>query len=234
MRFFAQLGRTLVLAALAVGLLFGTASAKTICNACKGTGKILEVTKQCPLHQPLFGYCANCDGSGLIGPPCPYCEGRGYILTPAEKEAERKARAAADAKAQEESREAQAKMAVERAREDSIARVEKARVDSAKTRMVKGARSADSIYRGVVKYASGLRLAYNQRLRENPNLKGKLSVKIAINEFGKVVSAQTVESTVNDSEFESTIISYVKRWEFEKIDVVGDVSTVTYPFNFNK
>jgi len=162
--------RALILAVVLLSVV--PSSAKTLCNSCKGTGKILEVTKQCPLHQPLFGHCANCDGSGLIGPPCPYCEGRGYILTPAEKEAERKARAAADAKAQKEHEEEMAKRAVEKAREDSIARIEKARLDSAKAKMVKGARSADNIYSGVMKYSSGLRLAYNQRLRENPNLNG--------------------------------------------------------------
>jgi TonB family protein len=226
--------RTLLLTAvLAVALCAGLAYAKTLCNSCKGTGKILEVTKQCPLHQPLLGHCANCDGSGLVGPPCPYCGGLGYILTAAEKEAEKKARAKADSAAQAEHDAEVAKRAVERAREDSVARVEKAKLDAAKARMVQGARSADNIYSEVMKYASGLRLAYNQRLRENPNLKGRLVVRISINEFGKVTSVQVVESTVYDSEFESTVVSYVKRWEFGKINAPGDVSTVTYPFNFN-
>jgi len=216
-------GRTLVLAALAVGLLFGTASAKTLCNKCKGTGKILEVTKQCPLHQPMFGHCANCDGSGLIGPPCPYCEGRGYILTPAENEAERKARAQADAKAKEEHDAEMARRAVEQAREDSIKRVEKA----------KNSRSNGGIQRVVMQNMSALRYAYSQRLRVNPELGGKITVKFIVNEFGIVISAEVVDSTMSDSEFEETLLSKVKDWNFGRIDKAGDVSEFTYPFVFS-
>jgi len=220
-------GRMLVLAALAVGLLFGTASAKTLCNKCKGTGKILEVTKQCPLHQPMFGHCANCDGSGLIGPPCPYCEGRGYILTPAEKEAERKARAQADAKAKEEHDAEMARRAVEQAREDSIKRVEKAKKDSieaiCKASGKCSVRTRANIQSVVTQNFAALRYAYNQRLRENPNLTGKITVRFAINEFGRVIFDRVVESTVSDSALEATVVSRVKGWQFGKVNNPGDI-----------
>jgi len=231
--------RTLMLTAvLAVALCAGLAYAKTICNACKGTGKILEVTKQCPLHQTVFGSCVNCDGSGLIGPSCPYCEGRGYILTPAEKEAEKKARAAADAKAQEESREAQAKMAVEKAKRDSVAATRKP-----------CARSPASIQRVIMQNISQFRYAYSQRRRVNPTLGGVLMVEVTVDEFGKVISAEVVDETtrtsniigsysstlkkLSDPEFELEIVYRVKALDFTKIDKPGDVSTFTYPFGFS-
>jgi TonB family protein len=247
MSFFGSLisGRTLFLALLIVGLAFNPAPAKTLCHSCKGTGVILEVARQCPYSTP-DGYLVphgtsmaklqgcQCNGNGVAGPPCPYCGGLGYILTAAEKEAEKKARAEADARAQEEAREAQAKRAVEKAREDSVARVERVKRDSSSAERVKGARSPGNIQRTVMMNMAALRYAYNKRLREKPGLAGEIEVKFTINEFGKVLSAQIVKSTMRDSEFESVLVGRVKIMDFEKINVAGDVTTVTYPWVFGQ
>ena len=95
-----------------------------------------------------------------------------------------------------------------------------------------GGRSRASIQRGVMQNINSINYAYNVRKREKPDLAGKITVKFSIDEFGKVISAQLVESTINDSEIENTVVTRVKSWVFEKIDKTGDVSEFTYPFVF--
>lgn len=97
-----------------------------------------------------------------------------------------------------------------------------------------GGRSKASIMRVVMQNIAALRHAYNKRLREKPGLKGKITVKFAIDEYGKVIFCQVVESTMGDSDLESEVASKIRRWIFEKIDKPGDVTEVVYPFVFSQ
>ena len=81
---------------------------------------------------------------------------------------------------------------------------------------------------------AALRYAYNKRLREKPGLKGKITVKFAIDEFGKVIYCEVTESTMADQELEISVKEKIKRWVFEKIDKPGDVTEVVYPFVFSQ
>jgi len=95
-------------------------------------------------------------------------------------------------------------------------------------------RSWASIQRIVMQNMAALRYAYNKRLREKPGLSGKITVKFAIDEFGKVIYAQVVASTMADTELETIVVSKVKDWTFEYVDKPGDVAEVTYPFTFSQ
>ncbi|MDR0331435.1 MAG: TonB family protein [Chitinispirillales bacterium] len=95
-------------------------------------------------------------------------------------------------------------------------------------------RSRASIQHVIMQNMATLRDAYNRRLRDKPGLSGKITVKFAIDEFGKVIFAQVVESTMADSELERTVVDRVKSWNFDKIDKPGDVTEVTYPFVFSQ
>jgi TonB family protein len=97
-----------------------------------------------------------------------------------------------------------------------------------------GNRSRASIQRVVMQNMAAMRYAYNRRLREKPNLAGKITVKFAVNEFGMVIFAQVTESTMNDAKFENTIVERVKNWAFERIDSPGDITEVSYPFVFSQ
>ncbi|MDR0307664.1 MAG: TonB family protein [Chitinispirillales bacterium] len=97
-----------------------------------------------------------------------------------------------------------------------------------------GGRSRASIQRVVLQNMNALRHAYNQRLRQKPGLNGKITVKFAIDEFGKVIFAQIAESTLADPELEKTVVDRVKTWNFDKIDKPGDVTEVVYPFVFSQ
>jgi TonB family protein len=97
-----------------------------------------------------------------------------------------------------------------------------------------GGRSKASIMRVVMQNLAALRYAYNKRLREKPGLKGKITVKFAIDEFGKVIFCQVVESTMSDPPLEQTVVGKIRLWKFEKIDKPGDVTEVVYPFVFSQ
>ncbi len=97
-----------------------------------------------------------------------------------------------------------------------------------------GGRSRASIMRVVMQNIAALRYAYNKRLREKPGLKGKITVKFAIDEFGKVIFVSVVNSTMGDTQLEGIVKSKIKRWVFEKIDKPGDVTEVVYPFVFSQ
>jgi uncharacterized protein (TIGR02145 family) len=120
MRLFNRQGWGLVLllamAVIIVAVVPKTVWAATVCNACKGTGKILEMCVPCP-ERTNWGrhpeQCYKCNRTGLVCPYCNYCGGTGKIYTPAEKEAMRKIQL--ESKAQRErKREDEAKQEVER------------------------------------------------------------------------------------------------------------------------
>ncbi|MFP4241713.1 MAG: TonB family protein [Chitinispirillaceae bacterium] len=97
-----------------------------------------------------------------------------------------------------------------------------------------GGRSRKSIMRVVMRNINSLRYAYNKRLREKPTLGGKITVKFAVDEFGKVIFAQAVQSSLNDSQLEQTVLRRVRSWVFDRIDKPGDVTEVVYPFVFSQ
>jgi hypothetical protein len=103
-----------------------------------------------------------------------------------------------------------------------------------KSGTVLGGRSRMSIMRVVMQNLAALRYAYNKRLREKPGLRGKITCKFAIDEFGKVVYCEVVGSTMADPQLEGEVADKVKRWAFEKIDKVGDITEVVYPFAFSQ
>ncbi len=95
-----------------------------------------------------------------------------------------------------------------------------------------GGRNKAGIQRIVMQNSSALRYAYNRELRSNPELKGKITVNFAIDEFGVVIFCKVVNSTIDNKELEQEIIEKIRRWAFDKIDKPGDVTEVTYPFVF--
>jgi len=96
-----------------------------------------------------------------------------------------------------------------------------------------GARDQKSIMKTVMPNLAALRYTYNSRLREQPGIKGRITVKFAIDEFGTILSCVLVNSSVNDSKLEQTVLNRIKKWKFEKIDSPGDVTEVVYPLMFS-
>ncbi len=93
-------------------------------------------------------------------------------------------------------------------------------------------RTYEAIGKVIKRQQARLVYVFEKFLKKNPDLSGKLVIKFTILSSGKVTNVSVVSSTIGNSEFESTITRYVKRWRFKAISGgAGDV-TVTYPFVF--
>lgn len=98
--------------------------------------------------------------------------------------------------------------------------------------LLSGSRSMASIRRDVMRNMGALRHAYNRRLRERPNLRGTITITFSINASGQVTNATMESATTNDAQLERIVLDRVRNFNFEQIDIPGDVTTVTYPFAF--
>jgi TonB family protein len=97
----------------------------------------------------------------------------------------------------------------------------------------RGGRSRSSIMAVVYQNLSSLRYEYNKLLREKPGIKGNVKIRFSIDEFGKVIYCDVIESTIHDPAFERTVSAIISRWRFEKIDKPGDITEIVYPFAFS-
>ena len=86
---------------------------------------------------------------------------------------------------------------------------------------VGGAEGADAI-KSVLRSKSGqVKYCYEQRLKENPNLSGRIAVEVSI-AAGRVTSAVIVENTTGDSALESCVTRKIRGWRFPA-EAEGDV-----------
>jgi TonB family protein len=96
-----------------------------------------------------------------------------------------------------------------------------------------GGRSKMEIMRVVMQNLNALRYVYNKRLHEKPGLKGRITVKFVIDEFGSVMHCEVIESSMGDTLLEATVMGKILRWRFDVIDKPGDLTEVVYPFVFS-
>ena len=77
-----------------------------------------------------------------------------------------------------------------------------------------------------------VRFCYEKALKENPDLKGEISVDFVIGRDGRVESAEVGESSLDHPEMEACVLEKVSGFEFPEPKGEGTVS-VTYPFIFS-
>jgi TonB family protein len=94
-------------------------------------------------------------------------------------------------------------------------------------------RSKTEIMRVVTQNIGALRHAYNRCLRDKPGIKGRITVRFAIDEFGNVIHCEVVSSSIGDENLELTVKSKIMRWKFDRIDKPNDITEVIYPFVFS-
>jgi TonB family protein len=97
----------------------------------------------------------------------------------------------------------------------------------------KNGRNRASVMAVVFQNLASLRYEYNKHLREKPGIKGNVKIRFVIDEFGKVIYCDVIESTIHDPDFERTVSAIISRWRFEKIDKPGDITEIVYPFAFS-
>jgi hypothetical protein len=107
------------------------------------------------------------------------------------------------------------------------------RLDITGSGVFTGGRSKSEVVRVVMQNITALRYAYNKRLREKPGLKGKITIRFAIDEFGNVIHCEVVASSMQDGDLERVVSGKIMRWKFEKIDKPGDITEIVYPFVFS-
>jgi hypothetical protein len=75
---------------------------------------------------------------------------------------------------------------------------------------------------------------YSARLLEKPGLSGKINFNFAIDEFGNVPFCNILNSAIDDDTLENRLADFIISWKFDTIDKPGDVTIVTYPFDFSQ
>lgn len=115
------------------------------------------------------------------------------------------------------------------------AKIEKNRKDTTKTNSTEiiGNRSRSNIMRTIRQNMASLKYAYSREKAKTPTLaSGVITLKFAIDEFGKVIYCKSLSNTINSTELEKTVIEKCKRWSYGTINSPGDVTEVVYPFSF--
>jgi TonB family protein len=92
-------------------------------------------------------------------------------------------------------------------------------------------RSQAAIQRVVNREVQRLKRVYEDWLKRDPSLSGSITIKFIILPSGSVSNVSVVKSSTNNSEFDETIIRYIKRWQFPAVPESGPVEVV-YPFVF--
>jgi TonB family protein len=92
-------------------------------------------------------------------------------------------------------------------------------------------RSQSAIQRIVNREVQRLKRVYEDWLKRDPSLSGSITVKFVILSSGAVSNVSVVKSSTSNSDFDETIIRYIKRWQFPAVPESGPVEVV-YPFVF--
>jgi len=101
------------------------------------------------------------------------------------------------------------------------------KVDSASVSNVDSA----GISKVIIVSRAAIKKCYDKALTSNPTLKGKLSVKININEQGRVDSTEIVEDSLHDAEVATCVKDVIDGLRFPK--PAGGSASVTFPFAFD-
>lgn len=83
----------------------------------------------------------------------------------------------------------------------------------------------------VKKRLRAIQICYEQQLRRNPGLQGKVTVEFTIEQSGSVSKATATANTTNDPQVASCVVDTVKRFRFNPGPEGGSV-TYSYPFVF--
>ncbi|MFH1612341.1 MAG: AgmX/PglI C-terminal domain-containing protein [bacterium] len=70
----------------------------------------------------------------------------------------------------------------------------------------------------IKKHMKKIEYFYNKTLENKPNLKGKIVIQITITSKGLVEKCKIISSTLEDKEFENTIIKKITKWKFTEIN----------------
>ena len=93
-----------------------------------------------------------------------------------------------------------------------------------------GYRSNESLLSVVRRYAPGIQFCYDNELKKNPGLRGKLVVAITVLASGEVSEATVVENTLGSNAVSQCVLSQIRGWHFPAIP--NGVTSFRAPFVF--
>lgn len=91
-------------------------------------------------------------------------------------------------------------------------------------------RSSDSLLAVVRRYAPGIQFCYENELKRQASLRGKLVVSLTVQADGSVSDVAVVENTLVSGAVVDCAVAQMRGWQFPAID--GGVSTFKAPFVF--
>jgi TonB family protein len=91
-------------------------------------------------------------------------------------------------------------------------------------------RSNESLLSVVRRYAPGIRFCYDNELKKNPNLRGKLVISITVLASGQVSEAFVVEDSLRSPAVTQCVLSQIRGWQLPAIP--HGVITFKTPFVF--
>lgn len=117
-------------------------------------------------------------------------------------------------------------------KEVSLQEKKEAEEDAMRGSSINQERNELEVHKTILKYIGGLKYLYNNALKNNPYLKGNITVKITISPEGKVKKVEKVSSTLGFPKLEKKIIKRIYRWKFMVLKNSTDF-TIDYTFDFS-
>ncbi|NUM81249.1 AgmX/PglI C-terminal domain-containing protein [bacterium] len=94
--------------------------------------------------------------------------------------------------------------------------------------------SASDISLAIANYETTVQLTYQRFLKNDPNLKGKIGVRIVFDSTGKVNSVTVIENTTGNIDFAQALAGKIKAWQFPKYARKAGLITINQSFVFGK
>lgn len=88
------------------------------------------------------------------------------------------------------------------------------------------------VYSAILSYTGGLKYLYNNALRKDSSLKGRVTVRMVISPNGKAKEVVIVSSTLGSPELEEAIVNRIYMWRFPEFRW-GESFTTIYTFDFS-
>lgn len=93
---------------------------------------------------------------------------------------------------------------------------------------ISGEFDANTLRQGVERARTLVKMCYEDQLKRDPTLQGKIVVRFVIGEDGGVTSSEIASSTFDNKDFEGCLLRVIRRLHFPKPK--GGAVTVEYPF----
>jgi len=87
----------------------------------------------------------------------------------------------------------------------------------------------NSVKKYVSRKKGQIKACYEEQLKSNPDIAGKIEVTWTVQSDGSVTGVSVASNTTGNSDLEGCIIRRIKRWKFPEGE---DEFEITYPFNF--